>query len=55
MSASEEAQLWVVSECAVLLFVGCLKDGMKLEEAQKTDKEIKPLALVIQLGFCVTK
>lgn len=30
-------------------------DGLKLEGTQKTDKEIKLLAAVIQLGFCVTK
>lgn len=40
---------------AVLIFVEYLKDGIELEEAQKTDKEIKLSAPMIQLGFRVTK
>lgn len=40
---------------AVLVFVEYLKDGIELEEAQKTDREIKLLAPVIPLGFCVTR
>lgn len=40
---------------AVLIFVEYLKDGIELKEAQKTDKEMKLLAPVIQLGFCVSK
>ena len=42
-------------EYAVLLFVEYLKDGMELEEAQKTNKGIKLLAPVTELGFGVTK
>lgn len=40
-----------MKEYAVLLFVEYLKDGMELEEAQKTDKGIKLLAPVTHWAF----
>ena len=42
-------------EYAVLLFVEYLKNGTELEEAWETNKGIKLLAPVTQLGFGVTK
>ena len=43
-----------MGEYALLLFVEYLKDEMESEEAQKTNKRVKLLAPMTQLGFCVT-